>query len=365
MSIIFISHKLNEVLEIADRITVLRRGKTIETVPREGATEETLARAMVGREVLLRVDKPPAQPGDVAARGRGPRTSSTTAASRRCAASRFEVRAGEIVGIAGVDGNGQTELIDAITGLRKIDSGVGHGRRPRARATRLRARCSTPGVGHIPEDRQRRGLVLEFSIAENIALHDYAKPPDCEVGLAVPAAARRARARRLIKEFDVRGGGPLTRAGGALRRQPAEGRRRARDRARPEGADRRAADARPRRRRDRVPPPPARRRARRGPRDPAHLARARGDLLALRPHPRHLRGRDRRRAHAATSPRRRSASRCSAADGRRRRERPSRRRARPAARRRPPSRHARLAVRAAPARRRDRRARRSRRCSRS
>ena len=87
-SIIFISHKLNEVLEIADRITVLRRGKKIETVPREGATEESLARAMVGREVLLRVEKTPAKPGDVAARRSRTCTSSTTAGSRRCAASR-------------------------------------------------------------------------------------------------------------------------------------------------------------------------------------------------------------------------------------------------------------------------------------
>ena len=126
-SIIFISHKLKEVLEIADRITVLRRGKTIETVPREGATEESLARAMVGREVLLRVEKSPAQPGDVLLAVEDLHVRDDRGIEKVRGIS-FDVRAGEIVGIAGVDGNGQTELIDAITGLRKIESGDGHGR---------------------------------------------------------------------------------------------------------------------------------------------------------------------------------------------------------------------------------------------
>ena len=104
----------------------------------------------------------------------------------------FEVRAGEIVGIAGVDGNGQTELIDAITGLRR--AAIRRDQRRRARTSRgASARgMLDAGVGHIPEDRQRRGLVLEFSIAENIALHDYAEPPERAVGLALPEAARRA-----------------------------------------------------------------------------------------------------------------------------------------------------------------------------
>jgi general nucleoside transport system ATP-binding protein len=124
----------------------------------------------------------------------------------------FEVRAGEIVGIAGVDGNGQTELIDAITGLQKIASGtVEVGGRELADASPRE--MLDAGVGHIPEDRQRRGLVLEFSIAENIALHDYAREPDAKWGWLFPARMIEA-ARRLIREFDVRGGGPLTRAGG-------------------------------------------------------------------------------------------------------------------------------------------------------
>jgi simple sugar transport system ATP-binding protein len=210
-SIIFISHKLNEVLEIADRITVLRRGKTIETVPREGATEESLARAMVGREVLLRVDRPPANPGDVLLAVENLHARDDRGIEKVRGVS-FEVRAGEIVGIAGVDGNGQTELIEAITGLRKIDSGsilvAGKPLKNADARTMLDA-----GVGHIPEDRQRRGLVLEFSIAENIALHDYAKPPAARLGWLFPRRLIE-RARRLITAYDVRGGGPLTRAGG-------------------------------------------------------------------------------------------------------------------------------------------------------
>jgi simple sugar transport system ATP-binding protein len=211
-SIIFISHKLNEVLEIADRITVLRRGKTIETVPREGATQGSLARAMVGREVLLRVEKPPAQPGDVLLEIKDLHVLDDRAIEKVKGVS-LAVRAGEIVGIAGVDGNGQTELIDAITGLRRVESGsisVG-GREAGNRATPRQ--MLDAGVGHIPEDRQRRGLVLEFSIAENIALHDYAEPPDAKWGWLFPSRLIE-RARQLIKQFDVRGGGPLTRAGG-------------------------------------------------------------------------------------------------------------------------------------------------------
>jgi general nucleoside transport system ATP-binding protein len=210
ISIIFISHKLNEVLEIADRITVLRRGKKVETVPREGATEESLARAMVGREVLLRVEKPPAQPGDVLLDVRELRVVDDRGIEKVRDLS-LSVRAGEIVGIAGVDGNGQTELIDAIAGLRKVESGlVEVAGRPLANASARE--MFDAGLGHIPEDRQRRGLVLEFSIAENVALHDYAKPPDAKWGWLFPNRLVE-RARALIREFDVRGGGPLTRAG--------------------------------------------------------------------------------------------------------------------------------------------------------
>jgi len=209
-SIIFISHKLNEVLEIADRITVLRRGKLIETLPAHGATEESLARLMVGREVLLRVAKTPAQPSETLLE-----ISDLSVYDDRGIEKvrdvTFDVRAGEIVGLAGIDGNGQTELIDAITGLRGVTSGtvsVAGENVTSAAHGHLEA-----GIGHIPEDRQRRGLVLEYSIAENIALHDYRSPPASRYGWLFPGRLI-ARARTLIRDFDVRGGGPNTRSGG-------------------------------------------------------------------------------------------------------------------------------------------------------
>ncbi|HEY3205721.1 MAG TPA: ABC transporter ATP-binding protein [Gaiellaceae bacterium] len=209
MSVIFITHKLNEVLDIADRITVLRRGKRIDTVGREGATREGLARMMVGREVLLRVDKEAPTPGEplltvddlhvVDDRG--------LEAVRGIS---LEARAGEIVGIAGVDGNGQSELIDALTGLRAVASGsvsIGGrdvtGKSPKA--------ILDVGLGHIPEDRQRRGLVLEFSLAENIGLHDYDKPSFSRWGWLFPRQLIR-RAATLLRQFDVRGGSSQTRA---------------------------------------------------------------------------------------------------------------------------------------------------------
>jgi ABC-type uncharacterized transport system ATPase subunit len=206
-SIIFISHKLNEVLEIADRITVLRRGKTIDTVPREGATEEGLARLMVGRDVVLHVDKTVAQPGDSLLTVEDLRVDDERGLEAVRGVS-FEVRSGEIVGIAGVDGNGQSELIDAITGLRKAKSG--HVRVGEEDLTRESPReLLDAGVGHIPEDRQRRGLVLDFNLAENIALHDYREQPESRFGWLFPRQLV-VRARKILTEFDVRGGGPLT-----------------------------------------------------------------------------------------------------------------------------------------------------------
>ena len=209
MSVIFITHKVNEVLDIADRITVLRRGKMIDTVTREGATEEGLARLMVGRDVLLRVDKQPAQPGEPLLSVEDLRVVDDRGLEAVRGVS-FDVRAGEILGIAGVDGNGQSELIDALSGLRRSASGsvrIGeHDVTGAAPSTILDL-----GLGHIPEDRQRRGLVLEFSLAENVALHDYDKAPDSRWGWLFPRQLVR-RARELLSQFDVRGGGPQTRA---------------------------------------------------------------------------------------------------------------------------------------------------------
>src|SRR5919201_2866697 len=172
--IVFISHKLNEVLEIADRVTVLRRGKRIDTVPTEGATEESLARLMVGREVLLRVDKPAAQPKEpvLEVRDLEVRDDRDLPAVRGAS---LTVRAGEIVALAGVDGNGQTELVEAITGLRTVDAGsiVVCGDDMTTAGARGMLRH---GVSHIAEDRQRRGLVLNFTLAENLALREYNTP---------------------------------------------------------------------------------------------------------------------------------------------------------------------------------------------
>jgi simple sugar transport system ATP-binding protein len=206
-SIVFISHKLNEVLEIADRITVLRQGKRIDTVPQKGATQEGLARLMVGRDVVLRVEKPPANPGEILLSVED----LTVRDARDLEAVRgvsFNVRGGEIVGIAGVDGNGQTELIDALTGLRRPSGGriLACGEDITSASSR---ECLDLGVGHIPEDRQVRGLVLDFSLAENLALHDFRKKPDSRWGWLYPKRLVQ-RAAHLLKEFDVRGGRPQT-----------------------------------------------------------------------------------------------------------------------------------------------------------
>ncbi|HEX5922575.1 MAG TPA: ABC transporter ATP-binding protein [Baekduia sp.] len=204
-SVVFITHKLHEVLEVADRVTVLRRGKTVGTVETAAADEASLARMMVGRDVVLRVEKEPGTPGEPllelddvhAVDDRGlPAVDSVS----------LRVCAGEIVAVAGIDGNGQSELIDAINGLRPTTSG-----RVRVRGKDI-TNC-TPrqareaGVGHIAEDRHARGLVLDFSLAENLALNDYRE--GTRFGLLKPRRMLEA-AGRLLAEFDVRGGTPST-----------------------------------------------------------------------------------------------------------------------------------------------------------
>jgi ABC-type uncharacterized transport system ATPase subunit len=202
-SIVFISHKLGEVLEIADRITVLRRGKRVDTVPKQGATEESLARMMVGREVLLRIDKHEGKPSEPVLRVANLHVRD----DRGLEAVRgvdLEVRAGEIVALAGVDGNGQQELVDAIAGLRDPESGsvVVGGAEIAGRGVRA---ATDAGVAHIAEDRHRRGLVLPFTLAENLALREYRSPQLSRRGWLY---TRRmiSRARGLLREYDVRGG---------------------------------------------------------------------------------------------------------------------------------------------------------------
>jgi general nucleoside transport system ATP-binding protein len=204
-AIVFISHKLAEVLEVADRITVLRRGKGVGTVPREGATEQSLARLMVGRDVMLSLDKRAGKPA-------GPllevedlkvRDDRDLEAVRGVS---LQVRAGEIVALAGVDGNGQNEVVEAITGLRVPESGrvvvAGH------EITGQGVLAATDaGIAHIAEDRHLRGLVLPFTLAENLALREYRSPEFSAYGW-LRVGHMKERAEELLTEYDVRGGGP-------------------------------------------------------------------------------------------------------------------------------------------------------------
>jgi simple sugar transport system ATP-binding protein len=222
-SIIFISHKLKEVQEIADTITVLRRGKVVgERTP--PATEEDLAALMVGRDVQLRVSKQPATPGEPVLRVTGlvVGSAATNAATLATDAApgggahavnglSFEVRAGEILGIAGVQGNGQTELCEALMGLLPALAGtVTLDSRDLTNAT-PRARLDA-GVAYIPEDRREDGLVGSFSVAENLILNSYDRAPFAKgIRLDLPAIAANAAAR--IEEFDVRTGSAATPAG--------------------------------------------------------------------------------------------------------------------------------------------------------
>jgi simple sugar transport system ATP-binding protein len=202
-AIVFISHKLNEVLDVSDRVTVLRRGKMIDTVPTEGATERSLARLMVGRDVLLRVEKDEHAPGEVLLEADGLSADD----DRGLPAVRdvsLQVRAGEIVGLAGVDANGQSELIEVLTGLRRPTAGrlvVGGEDLTHADARDV----IDAGVGHIAEDRHRRGLVLQFDLAENLALHEYRKQSMARFGWLSPKRLKE-RAKGLLGEYDVRGG---------------------------------------------------------------------------------------------------------------------------------------------------------------
>ena len=203
-SIVFISHKLGEVLEIADRVSVLRRGKKIETVPTEGATEESLARMMVGRDVLFRVAKERAEPGQPLLEVEALEVED----DRGLPAVRgldLQVHAGEIVGIAGVDDNGQAELVETIAGLRRPLAGTIRVDGQDVTGADVRGKLAA-GIGHIAEDRHRRGLVLDFSLAENLALRDYRREPIARHGLISPKRMNE-RAAPLLEEYDVRGGG--------------------------------------------------------------------------------------------------------------------------------------------------------------
>ncbi|WP_225750200.1 ABC transporter ATP-binding protein [Streptococcus sp. Marseille-Q4154] len=200
-SIILITHKLDEIRAVSDRVTVIRRGKSIETVEIAGATNADLAEMMVGRSVSFKTEKQEAQPKEVVLSIKDLVVNENRGVPAVKNLS-LDVRAGEIVGIAGIDGNGQSELIQAITGLRKIESGSVElkgqsivGLHPR--------QITEMSVGHVPEDRHRDGLVLEMMISENIALQTYYKEPHSKKGI-LNYTNIIGYAKQLMQEFDVR-----------------------------------------------------------------------------------------------------------------------------------------------------------------
>ena len=210
-SIIFISHKLKEVLYISDRIVVLRGGKVVgETTPAE-ATQEKLAAMMVGREVILTVDKKPAQPGDVVLRVEDLKAHSDLGEPALRGVS-FEVRAGEILGVAGVQGNGQTELVEVITGLRKAEGGRVFINGEDMTHARPRTITQKGRSSHVPEDRHGYGMVETYSVADNLVLNTYNLPPFAR-GITINRPAILKHAEELIEKFDVRTPSPLTPAG--------------------------------------------------------------------------------------------------------------------------------------------------------
>jgi simple sugar transport system ATP-binding protein len=200
-SVIFITHKLKEVLAIADRIMVLRRGQVVGEASPKTATERSLAEMMVGRSVLLEVDKGPSNPGDVVLEVRNLSVNDDRGQQVVNEVS-LQVCAGEIVGIAGVQGNGQTELVEALTGLRPsragqmLISGVDY-------TNAVPRKITEAGTAHVPEDRQEDGLVSSYTIADNLVLNTYYLPPFAH-GVARDEDAVNAHAEKLVKEYDIR-----------------------------------------------------------------------------------------------------------------------------------------------------------------
>jgi ABC-type uncharacterized transport system ATPase subunit len=200
-SVIFITHKLREVLAIADRITVLRRGRVVGQADPARVTEADLAKMMVGREVILEVEKEQAQPGEAVLDVQDLRVRDDRGALAVDGVS-LQVRSGEILGIAGVQGNGQTELVEAVTGLRRAEAGriAIQGRVMTQASPRA---ITEAGTAHVPEDRQQDGLVLSFSVADNLVMNTYYVPPFAK-GLVLQQDQIEAAARERAQRFDVR-----------------------------------------------------------------------------------------------------------------------------------------------------------------
>ncbi len=209
-SILFISHKLNEIMQVSDRVTVLRKGKYVGTVNTAETNKQQLSNMMVGRPVQLVVDKAPSKPGKVVLDVKHFSVPSRFHSRNAVNDVSFQVREGEIVCIAGIDGNGQTDFVYGLTGLEKAKSGsltlcdqdITH----------LNIRKRSANMSHIPEDRHKHGLVLDFSLEQNMVLQRFLEP-EFQKGQFIRFAEVRSYAERLIEKFDVRSGqGPVTKA---------------------------------------------------------------------------------------------------------------------------------------------------------
>ncbi len=207
-SILFISHKLNEIMAVADRVTVLRKGKCIGTVETKNTDKQSLSNMMVGRPVQLEVVKEKAKPGEAVLQVDGLCVHSRTHKRDAVHDVSFQVRAGEIVCVAGIDGNGQSELVYGLTGLEKCAAGsvtlCGHD------ISHASIRQRGEDMSHIPEDRHKHGLVLDFTLEQNMVLQRFREPQFQHLGFIRKNAVRQY-AEKLIRQYDVRSGqGPVT-----------------------------------------------------------------------------------------------------------------------------------------------------------
>jgi simple sugar transport system ATP-binding protein len=208
-SILFISHKLNEIKEVADRCTVLRRGKYIGTVDVADTSKEEMSRMMVGRDVQMVVDKEPSKPKDVILKVENMTVASKMHSNNAVKNVSFEVREGEIVCIAGIDGNGQTELVYGLTGLEPLVDGkitlCGED------ITNASIRSRSKNMSHIPEDRHKHGLVLDYPLEFNMVLQRYYQPEFTSRAGFLKRKEIREYSEKLEAQYDVRSGqGPIT-----------------------------------------------------------------------------------------------------------------------------------------------------------
>ena len=211
-SIILITHKLKEIKEVSDRCTVIRKGKYIGTVDTKDTTEAQMAKMMVGRDVSFKVEKKEANLKSEVLRieNISVKNNKKVLGLKNLSLS---LRGGEILGIAGVEGNGQTELVEAITGLRKVESGSVTYKGEDITKEKTRKRIDK-GIAHIPEDRHKRGLVLDYTLEENMIIEVYNKKPFSKKGILNKLAIRK-HAEKILKEFDVRSGeGAISKARG-------------------------------------------------------------------------------------------------------------------------------------------------------